>query len=99
MAELLEAAHEGAREAGGGEPVEVIGAEIAVLDAIAQEMVGRHEDGVPDRERSLLLAAPAGPPRGLCAQVAAADAARPPPTLHQQRLEPALPRARFAGLA
>src|SRR5215831_4260281 len=51
MAELLETAHEVAREAVGGEPIAVLGTEIPVRDAVAQEMVGRHEDGVPDRER------------------------------------------------
>ena len=51
MAELLQAMDVVVREALGRQPVEVIRAEVAVRDAIPQDVIGRHQDAVPHRDR------------------------------------------------
>src|SRR5436190_1589852 len=76
VSELLEAVEVVAGQAVGGQAIEVIGAEIAVGAARAQDVVRRDEDAVARRDGRLLLAAAVPQAGVLGTEIRSAAAAR-----------------------
>src|SRR5262245_60255991 len=76
------------------QPIEIVGPEVPVGDAIADDVVRRDEDAVADGHGGLLFAAPPAEARVLGAQVGAPRAAGPPAALDQHGLKPAVSLAR-----
>src|SRR6266581_4569774 len=90
VAELLETMEIVAREAVRGQAIEVIGAEVAVGNPRAQDVIRRDEDAVARGEGGLLLAAAVREAGVLRAEIGPPAAAGTPAALDQQRLEPAV---------
>jgi hypothetical protein len=67
------------------QPLEVVRPEVAVGDAIAQDVVRGPKDAVADRHGGLLLASAAAQPGVLGPQIGPPRAPGPPATLHQQK--------------
>src|SRR5947207_1190249 len=101
VAELLQAADEPAADGVAVALVEVGGAEVLVGGRAGEQVVGDHQDGVPDRDGGLLRAASAGQAVVLDAQVGPAGAAGGVGGLDQDPAQgrAALPRLGAAPLA
>src|SRR6266446_1920024 len=87
-----------AREAVRGQAIEVIGAEVAVGNPRAQDVIRRDEDAVARGEGGLLLAAAVREAGVLRAEIGPPAAAGTPAALDQQRLEPAVALAGLTRL-
>ena len=96
MAQALQPAHGGAEVGLAVALLELLGAEVAVRGAVAQDVVGDDQDGVADRHRGLLRAQAAGEPPVLGAEVGLAAAPRGLGRLDQGGAEPG---AALAGAA
>src|SRR5207245_6224038 len=101
-AEIVKRGDQAFRELGLVSVIEVVGAEVTILHAVAQDMVRGGEDRGRDGDDGLLWPAPAAEPDKLRSEIAAvgmADGA--PGGLDEGRLEPAVAvaRARRASLA
>src|SRR5207244_6077457 len=98
--EILEPADEASRGLGSIAALEVISAEIAVLDSVSQHVIGRSQHRGRHGDDRLLRPAPALEPQELGAEIALLRPGGRPSGLNQHGLEPgsAVPRAGRATL-
>jgi hypothetical protein len=93
VAKSVEAADEGVFDAIPIKSVEVIGTEVSVENAIAQDVIGGAKDGGGDGDDSLACAAPRLESKVPCALVATLGARGRPGGLYEYRFEPRCPLA------
>src|SRR4030095_723995 len=90
VAELLQSVDVMTREPVRCQFVKMVGAEISIAGAVAEQVVRRHQDAVADGHRRLLLTATSTQTAILGTQVRSLAAAGTPTRLQKERLEPSI---------